>query len=248
MMAVEMSGVAKTFRASHGPRRVFEHLDATFPRGASVGILGVRNAGKSTLLKLIGGSILPDHGKVRRHGSVSPPVATTQAYHAALTGRENLHFVARVNGFDGDAAARFVAAFAQMGEAIDQPLSSYTRERRSRFLFAASYALPFDIYLADEALFGGTGVFRERCAELVQARRTQATLIFTTRSPQMLRRFADIGAVLHEGRLHMFERIGDAIRLFRSLDPGTASDTDGAPEDEEDEEERFADEPFGPSA
>jgi capsular polysaccharide transport system ATP-binding protein len=248
MMAVEMAGVAKVYRASHGPRRVFEQLDASFPRGASVGILGVRGAGKSTLIKLIGGSTLPDRGKIRRLGAVSPTVANTQAYHAALTGRENLHFVARVNGFDGDAATRFVARFAQMGEAMDQPLSSYTRERRARFLFAASYALPFDIFLADEALFGGSGAFRARCAELVQARREQATLIFTTRSPQMLRRFADIGAVLHDGRLQMFERIGDAIRLFRTIDDGTPPDTDDAPDDEDDEEERLADDPFGPMA
>ncbi|MBS7556340.1 ATP-binding cassette domain-containing protein [Ancylobacter dichloromethanicus] len=245
MMAVEMSDIAKTFRAAHGARRVFEHLDAAFPCRASVGILGPRGAGKSTLIRLIGGSTLPDRGRIRRRGTVSPPVANTQAYHAALTGRENLHFVARVNGFDGDAATRFVADFAQMGEEIDRPLSSYTRERRSRFLFAASYALPFDIFLADEALFGGSGAFRTRCAELVQARREHATLIFTTRSPQMLRRFADIGAVLHEGRLHMFERIGDAIRLFRAIDDGAPPDTG---DEDEDEEERLAEEPFGPLA
>ncbi|CAA0088691.1 Polysialic acid transport ATP-binding protein KpsT [Starkeya nomas] len=244
MMAVEMRDIAKTFRSARGPNHVFEHLNAAFPRGASVGILGARSAGKSTLIRLIGGSTLPDHGKVRRVGSISPPVATTQAYHAALTGRENLHFVARVNGFDGDAAARFVARFAQMGEAIDHPLSSYTRERRARFLFAASYAMPFDIFIADEALFGGAGVFRERCAELVQARRAQATLIFTTRSPQMLRRFADIGAVLHEGQLHMFDRIGDAIRLYRTIDDSAAD----APLEDDDTEERYVDEPFGPLA
>lgn len=247
MMAVEMSGVAKTFRAAHGPRRVFEHLDAAFPHRTSIGILGARGAGKSTLIRLIGGSTLPDRGRIRRNGTVSPPVANTQAYHAALTGRENLHFVARVNGFDGDAAARFVADFTQMGDEIDRPLSSYTRERRSRFLFAASYALPFDIFLADEALFGGSGPFRTRCSELVQARRQQASLIFATRSPQMLRRFADIGAVLHEGRLHMFERIGDAIRLFRAIDDGAPSDADDG-QDDADDEERLVEEPFGPLA
>lgn len=246
MMAVEMVGIAKTFHAAHGARRVFERLDAAFPREASIGILGARGAGKSTLIRLIGGATLPDRGKIRRLGSVSPPIANTQAYHAALTGRENLHFVARVHGFDGDAAAHFVGRFAQMEEELDQPLSSYTRERRSRFLFAASYALPFDIFLADEALFGGSGAFRARCAELVQARRAHATLIFTTRSPQMLRRFADMGAVLHEGRLHMFDRIGDAIRLFRTIDDGPASETDDG-FDEEDAE-RLADEPFGPLA
>ncbi|MBB3773691.1 capsular polysaccharide transport system ATP-binding protein [Angulomicrobium tetraedrale] len=248
MMAVEMRDVAKGYRGPHGQARVFEHLDAAFPRGASVGILGARGAGKSTLIRLIGGSTLPDRGRIRRHGAISPPVATTQAYHAALTGRENLHFVARVNGFDGEAAADFVARFAQLEEAIDQPLQSYTRDRRARFLFAASYALPFDIYLADEVLFGGAGAFRARCVELVQARRMQASFIFTSRSPQMLRRFADIGAVLHEGRLHMFERIGDAIRLFRTLDASAAAEPDDALEDEDSEAERLIDEPFGPPA
>lgn len=246
MMAVEMAGVAKTFHVAHGNRRVFEHLDAAFPCGTSVGVLGTRGAGKSTLIRLIGGATLPDRGRIRRTGTVSPPIANTQAYHAALTGRENLHFVARVNGFDGSAAAQFVGRFAQMEEELDQPLASYTRERRSRFLFAASYALPFDIFLADEALFGGSGAFRARCAELVQARRAHATLIFTTRSPQMLRRFADKGAVLHEGRLHMFDRIGDAIRLFRTIDDGLASETDDGAE--EGDEERLVDEPFGPLA
>ncbi|MCS0494517.1 ATP-binding cassette domain-containing protein [Ancylobacter sp. MQZ15Z-1] len=248
MMAVQLSDVAKTYRASHGSKRVFEHLDAVFQQGVSVGILGARSVGKSTLIKLIGGSTLPDHGKIRRNGSISPPVANTQAYHASLTGRENLHFVARVNGFDGDAAAQFVTRFAEMGEAIDQPLSSYTRERRSRFLFAASYALPFDIFIADEALYGGAGEFRERCAELVQQRRSHATLLFTTRSPQMLRRFADVGAVLHDGRLQMFERIGDAIRLFRALDTSAAPESDDGRDEEQDEEERLVDEPFGPLA
>lgn len=246
-MAVELRGVAKSYRGQHGQRRVFEHLDAVFPRGASVGILGARGVGKSTLIRLIGGSTLPDRGRVRRRGTVSPPVANTQAYHAALTGRENLHFVARVSGFDGEAAAEFVARFGQLDEAIDQPLSSYTRERRARFLFCASYAMPFDTYIADEALFGGSGAFRARCVDLVQTRRTQAGLIFTTRSPQMLRRFADLGAVLHEGRLHMFEHIGDAIRLFRSIDSSAADDSEDVLDDTG-QEERLIEEPFGPLA
>lgn len=244
MMAVRLIDVAKTFRTARRPKTVFEHLDAAFPRGASVGILGARASGKSTLIRLIGGSTLPDRGKVRREGLISPPVANGQAYHAALTGRENLHFVARVNGFDGDAATRFVARFADLEDVIDHPLSTYTRERRSRFVFAASYALPFDIFIADEALFGGDGAFRERCAELVQARREQSTFIFTTRSPQMLRRYADIGAVLHGGRLYTFPTIGDAIRAFLAIDRAARPESDGAPQDEE-EEERALEDPFG---
>lgn len=244
MIAVSLHDVAKTYRTARRQIRVFEHLDGAFPEGASVGILGARASGKSTLIRLIGGSTLPDRGKIRRAGLISPPIANGQAYHVALTGRENLHFVARVNGFDGDAAAHFVATFADLGPVIDQPLSTYTRERRSRFMFAASWAMPFDIFIADEALFGGEGAFRERCAELVQARREQSTLIFATRSPQMMRRFADIGAVLHGGRLYVFPNVGDAIRAYLSIDKA-ASATSGMPEDDE-SEERSIEEPFGP--
>ncbi|WAC27146.1 ABC transporter ATP-binding protein [Ancylobacter sp. SL191] len=244
MIAVSLKDISKTYRTARRQIRVFEHLDAAFPQGASVGILGARASGKSTLIKLIGGSTLPDRGKVRRIGSISPPIASGQAYHAALTGRENLHFVARVNGFDGEAAAHFVAKFAELGTIIDQPLSTYTRERRSRFIFTASWALPFDIFIADEALFGGEGAFRERCAELVQARREQSTLIFATRSPQMMRRFADIGAVLHGGRLYVFPNVGDAIRAYLSIDKAAAAHGADAPDDEE-SEERSMEEPFG---
>ncbi|MBS9478923.1 ABC transporter ATP-binding protein [Ancylobacter radicis] len=233
------------YRTARRQARVFEHLDAAFPGGASVGILGARGSGKSTLIRLIGGSTLPDRGKVRRVGSISPPIASGQAYHAALTGRENLHFVARVNGFDGEAATHFVARFADLEQVIDQPMSTYTRERRARFMFAASYAMPFDIFIADEALFGGEGAFRERCSELVQARRAQSTLIFTTRSPQMMRRFADIGAVLHGGRLYTFPNVGDAIRAYLSIDRNAPPDAGGMPDDEE-HEERSIEEPFGP--
>ncbi len=243
MIAVSLHDVAKTYRTARRQIPVFEHLDAAFPEGASVGILGARASGKSTLIRLIGGSTLPDRGKVQRSGLISPPIASGQAYHTALTGRENLHFVARVNGFDGDAAAHFVATFADLDSVIDQPLSTYTRERRARFIFAASWAMPFDIFIADEALFGGEGAFRERCAELVQARRAQSTLIFATRSPQMLRRFADIGAVLHGGRLYLFPSIGEAIRAYLSIDKAAAANT-GMPDDEE-SEERSNEEPFG---
>lgn len=218
MIAIDFQDVTKSYRGKYGTKLVFESLNVRFPIGSAIGILGARGSGKSTLVRLISGSTLPDRGRIRRMGLVSPPIANTQPYHASLTGRENIHFVARVNGLDGNATTDFVERFTELGPILDHPLSSYTRENRARFLFAASYALPFDIYIADETLFGGSGAFRERCADLVQARRKQASFIFVTRSPQMLRRFADIGAVLHDGQIHMFDRIGDAIRAFLTLD------------------------------
>lgn len=109
--------------------------------------------------------------------------------------------------------------------------------------------MPFDVFIADESLVGGVGPFRARCADLIQARRNGAALIFTSRSPQMLRQFADIGAVLHGGRLIFFDHVRDAIRAFLALEGSTApSDSASSFDEEEDGEEKFVEEPFGPLA
>jgi phospholipid/cholesterol/gamma-HCH transport system ATP-binding protein len=55
---------------AYGGNQVFSGLQLAVPRGKVVGILGVSGAGKSTILKLVGGQLRPDRGLVRFNGSV----------------------------------------------------------------------------------------------------------------------------------------------------------------------------------
>lgn len=57
---VEVEGL----RFRRGARLVFDGLDMTVPRGAITAVLGPSGVGKTTLLKLIGGEIRPDAGRV----------------------------------------------------------------------------------------------------------------------------------------------------------------------------------------
>jgi phospholipid/cholesterol/gamma-HCH transport system ATP-binding protein len=61
---VELSHVA----LSYGTRRVFEDLSCGFPRRRIGSLLGGSGAGKSTVLRLIGGLLRPDRGEVRVEG------------------------------------------------------------------------------------------------------------------------------------------------------------------------------------
>jgi phospholipid/cholesterol/gamma-HCH transport system ATP-binding protein len=55
---------------AYGGNQVLKGVHFAVPRGKVVGILGVSGAGKSTILKLIGGQLRPDRGLVRVDGRV----------------------------------------------------------------------------------------------------------------------------------------------------------------------------------
>ncbi|QIJ03174.1 phospholipid ABC transporter ATP-binding protein MlaF [Shewanella chilikensis] len=49
---------------SRGSRVIFEQVSLTIPRGKVTAIMGPSGIGKTTLLKLVGGQLTPDHGEV----------------------------------------------------------------------------------------------------------------------------------------------------------------------------------------
>jgi phospholipid/cholesterol/gamma-HCH transport system ATP-binding protein len=73
---IEIEDVAFAF----GDNRVFDGLSLTIPRGKVVGILGVSGAGKSTILKMIGGQLRPQRGRVRVNGQIVHELDNAELY------------------------------------------------------------------------------------------------------------------------------------------------------------------------
>jgi len=67
-LAVQLSGLSKSYQEGERIHRVLDGLDAQVRRGERVAILGPSGSGKSTLLNLISGIDLPDAGEVRIGG------------------------------------------------------------------------------------------------------------------------------------------------------------------------------------
>jgi capsular polysaccharide transport system ATP-binding protein len=68
-------------------------------------------------------------------------------FHPQLSGRENLHFLARVYGLDPATMVRSVADFTEMAAEMDAPLAHYASGMMAKFAFGASLAIDFDVYL-----------------------------------------------------------------------------------------------------
>ena len=141
-------------RVAHGNRRY----------RARVVVVGNEKggAGKSTLLQLIAGIIDPDRGKVRRAVRVSWPIGFRGSFHGMLTGIENIRFVARVYGVDENAVIEKVAAFADLGPFIHEPIRTYSSGMGARLAFGLSLALRFDTYLVDEVTSVGDANFKAK--------------------------------------------------------------------------------------
>jgi capsular polysaccharide transport system ATP-binding protein len=213
---IEFHGVSKAYRTAKTKKVILDNFTGEFPSGRNIGLLGINGAGKSTLLRLISGTESPDTGRIRRRVLISFPV-NFAAFKGNLSGRENCRFVARIYGVDVRSVERFVEEFAEIGRYFDMPIVTYSAGMRSRISFGLSMAIDFDCYLVDEALSVGDGIFKARADALFETKAKQASLIIVSHSPLTVRRYCDMGAVLSNGELLLFDNLDDAVAHYESI-------------------------------
>jgi capsular polysaccharide transport system ATP-binding protein len=213
---IEFQGVSKAYGGARARKVILDNFSGEFPSGRNIGLLGVNGAGKSTLIRLISGTEEPDRGRIRRHAFVSFPV-NFAAFKGNLSGRENCRFVARIYGVDVRSVERFVEEFAEIGRYFDMPIATYSSGMRSRISFGLSMAIDFDCYLVDEALSVGDGVFRARAEALFEAKAKTANLIIVSHNPGTVSKYCDMGAVLSNGELLLFDKLDDAVAHYQKI-------------------------------
>lgn len=208
---IKLENLTKIFRINGTRKVVVDNVTAVFPTGRSVALLGRNGAGKSTLLRMISGTITPTSGRILSTGTISYPVGFAGSFHPHLTGAQNTRFVARIYGVDTDALLDFVKDFADLGPHFHLPFHTYSSGMRSRLAFGVSMGIPFDTYLVDEVTSVGDQAFRDKSTRVFKERRRKAGAIFVSHSPQVLRANCDCGAVLADGKLHIYDNLDDAL-------------------------------------
>ncbi|HWQ39839.1 MAG TPA: ABC transporter ATP-binding protein [Burkholderiales bacterium] len=192
-------------------------VSATFPARRNVAVIGATGAGKSTLLRLIAGIDQPTRGSIASDRRVSWPIGQTRGLQPNLTGRQNARFVCRIQGIGEERVGErvnFVHEFSELGEAFDQPVSSYSKGMRARLNFALSVAFDFDVYLVDENMGAGGGedFFREKTRNAMKYLARRADLIIATHSERLVRSFCQSALWLCEGRGYWFDSADEAWR------------------------------------
>lgn len=213
-IVIEFREVSKTYKIKGHRRVILNDISYRFEPGVNIGILGRNGAGKSTMLRLVGGEEAPDSGRVLRTSRVSWPIGFSGCFHGQLTGRENMRFVSRIYGVPIKKVTAFVDDFAELGPYMDMPVKTYSSGMKAKLAFGLSMALEFDYYLIDEVTAVGDAAFQARCHEIFEARKASATLLVVSHSISTIRKHCDRALVLDQGQLIDFSTIDEAVVYY----------------------------------
>jgi len=211
-------GVTSTLSTMGLRTTVLDRASITLPSNQHLVILGQEGSGKTSLIRLLAGSMLPDQGRIARHARVSFPAGFTGGYKRDLNVRENIAHAAYLYGADGEEVVRFVSKIAELDGILQLDFGDLPPQLRLRVAYAVSYAIPFDTYLIDGRVAMGDSEFKLRCERIFEERIKHCGFILTTSNPRYARRIGRVAAILHKGRLSLYEDMDRAIWDFRHLE------------------------------
>jgi ABC-2 type transport system ATP-binding protein len=159
-----VQGLSKRYRGS-ADRYAVKDLSFRVERGQVLGLLGPNGAGKTTTMRMLMGLIRPDAGSVHVFGEPvtagAPVLSRVGAFVEGagflphLSGRANLDLYWRATGRPaGDAHVAEALEIADLGEALERPVRTYSQGMRQRLAIAqAMLGLP-ELLILDEPTNG----------------------------------------------------------------------------------------------
>jgi lipopolysaccharide transport system ATP-binding protein len=191
----------------HQLKWVLQDVSFSVKPGHALGVIGINGAGKSTLLKMITGTTVPTAGNVQMTGRVAALLELGMGFHPDFTGRQNVVMAGQLLGYQMHDIQRLmpdIEAFAEIGDAIDEPVRVYSSGMQMRLAFSVATAVRPDVLIVDEALSVGDAYFQHKSFDRIRAFREQGTtLLLVSHDKAAIQSICDEAILLNAGRLAM---------------------------------------------
>lgn len=231
--SIELHGVTKALGLGRRSLPVLNGVDAIFPRGRVVGIMGLPTSGKTTLVNVLTGNLAPDSGRVVRGMNTSWSTSARDIFRRELTLRQNVQILSTIYGMW---APDMLEAVKEIGKIrrqdLDRSLVELAPDFASRATVSLCYAMDFDCYVADEVFCAGTKHFKEYMKGLFFERKETHSIIVVTKNIAPFRDICDDMCILDGGVIRTFGSRADAMNAFKelvrakALDPESDTDKD----------------------
>lgn len=208
-------------RSRHREFWALNGIDLDIAPGVTLGVLGQNGAGKSTLLQVIAGILEPTAGRVSVRGRVSTILELGAGFNPEFTGRENSYLSGYLMGLSPRQMREKedeIAAFAEIGEFLDQPVKSYSTGMYVRLAFAVAINLDPDVLLIDEVLAVGDLYFQHKCVRKIREfQENGKTIVFVTHDVESVRGLCHEAIILDYSRLVARGSAGEICNRYMAL-------------------------------
>ncbi|MFN4141350.1 ABC transporter ATP-binding protein [Aestuariivirga sp.] len=225
---VELERVSKLY----GTFKAVDDVTLTIPKGSFISILGSSGAGKSTILRMIGGFEYPDYGTVRIGGqdvTMLPPhrrnvntVFQNYALFPHMNAAENVAYGLRQDGVSPDERKSRVREALEMVEMLAYAMrkpNELSGGQQQRIALARALVKRPAVLLLDEPLGALDRKLRQQMQVELKLLQSQLglTFVFVTHDQEEALAMSDSIAVMRHGRI---EQLGGPTELYDA--PATA--------------------------
>jgi len=190
-------------------------------KGEVFGIVGRNGSGKSTLLQIIAGTLSPSSGSVKTNGRVAALLELGSGFNYDFTGRENIYLNGTILGLTKKEVDQYfdeIVSFADIGDFIDQPVSTYSSGMVVRLAFAVQAVIPKDILIVDEALAVGDELFQKKCFnKILEFKEQGGTILFVSHSGGTVIELCDRALLLDAGEPLLIGKSKKVVNTYQRL-------------------------------
>jgi ABC-2 type transport system ATP-binding protein len=228
---------------SYGPFKAVDDVSFTIGQGEIVGLLGHNGAGKTTIMKMLSGTLEPDAGSITFNGLdpiVDPKtVQQTLGYlpeslpvYPEMLVVDYLDYAAALKGIDASQRRAEITRVVHETDILSkllEPISTLSRGYKQRVGVAQAILGKPSLLILDEPTNGLDPSQTEQMRHLIQALARSATVILSTHIMQEVDAVCDRVLILRHGKLVVdakLEELRDSkeLRLLTSMDRKSAEE------------------------
>lgn len=212
----------------HKERETLVALDGVsveIMKGEAFGVIGRNGAGKSTLLRVFAKTLRPDEGTVNVYGRTSTLLQLGVGFNPQLSGRRNVYLgglAAGLSKAELDAQFDDIVGYAELEDAIDRPVKTYSSGMFARLAFSVGMAMKPNILLLDEVLAVGDEAFREKSMlAMKELLARSGTIVYVSHTMSSIIEFCDRALWLDRGRIGALGDPEEVVDAYRATVLGT---------------------------
>jgi len=216
----------KNIGVSYRPNKMFgkRHCvlqDVSFDimKGETLGVIGKNGAGKSSLMKVLARIINPDEGEISGIVNRVQLLSLQVGFVPELSGRENAILSSLLLGLRKKEIIEKmeqIVLFSGLGDAIDDPIKTYSSGMRARLGFSVSCQADPDLLLIDEALGVGDKDFRQKSRDvIVQRMKSDKSFVLVSHNEATVLEYCQRVIWIENGRVVMSGDAGTVIGEYQ---------------------------------